>query len=487
MTVSEPVTNTGGGTVSLVAAGVNQSVVSDGTWKLSTSSDSGGASGTWAGPFRPGSQPLPAAGTYTNGVVVGYAGGIDGSDETGVGGGAKALKANGGTFFYRSTFNLASVAGLKADLTLSVDNDAQVFINGQEVARETDFDGANFSSPFEHLTINPDGSISNVRFFNLTNNFTGWVAGVNEIVIAVRNPDGEGANSGGFVFRMDLGSASDVTLAAPVTSNGGNVNLTASGAVTETGAGVVGTAGTLTTGSASGQTLNGANAVGSFNATNSPGGNVSLVNTAATLSVTGVSQTGGTTTVSNTGSLSVTGAVTSSGNVQFTATQNLTVGAAVSSTGGSTTLSFGQDNAGRTALLNAGVSGSPAKVLGGGGADGFTVNATAAGTVTLDGQGAGDTYTVNAGGAQLGTAAVADSGVSGTDQAFVNGTAGDDTFNMDNPTAGAGTITVSTARVTYTNTLEQATLSGTTGGDTYTIDFANPARPARGCLRSGCG
>src|SRR5205085_12019865 len=124
-----------------------------------------------------------------------------------VGGGAKALKANGGTCFYRSTFNLASVAGLKADLTLSVDNDAQVFINGQEVAREVDFDGANFSAPYEHLTINPDGSISNVRFFNLTNNFTGWVAGVNEVVIAVRNPDGEGANSGGLVFRMDLGSA----------------------------------------------------------------------------------------------------------------------------------------------------------------------------------------------------------------------------------------------------------------------------------------
>ena len=56
--------------------------------------------------------------------------------------------------------------------------------------------------------------------------------------------------------------------------------------------------------------MNGANTIGTFNATNNGAGNVALTNTAATLTVTGVSETGaGSVTLNNTGALSLTGAV----------------------------------------------------------------------------------------------------------------------------------------------------------------------------------
>ncbi len=110
------------------------------------------------------------------------------------------------------------------------------------------------------------------------------------------------------------------------TTDGGLAEGVASGSITETG-GVVSTTGTLTTVAGAGTALNGANTVGTFNATNSSG-NVSLNNTAAAFTVSGISETGGTATVHNTGSdqTSSTGTgITSTGNIVDTTTANLTV------------------------------------------------------------------------------------------------------------------------------------------------------------------
>ena len=93
-------------------------------------------------------------------------------------------------------------------------------------------------------------------------------------------------------------------------SSANNVNLTATGAITEdiTGGnnGAI-IANTLTTTSVGGQTLEGANTVTNFNATNSTSGDINLVNTAASLGVTGISQTGtGNVFLNNTGAISIT-------------------------------------------------------------------------------------------------------------------------------------------------------------------------------------
>src|SRR5262249_58420788 len=82
-------------------------------------------------------------------------------------------------------------------------------------------------------------------------------------------------------------------------SAGGSISSTANVTLTGTSSTVVEAdtssfvqAALLTTGSAGGTALGGANTVSSFNATNTTGGNVSLTNTATTLAITGITQSG---------------------------------------------------------------------------------------------------------------------------------------------------------------------------------------------------
>ena len=111
-----------------------------------------------------------------------------------------------------------------------------------------------------------------------------------------------------------LNNSGAITLTGLV-SSANNVSLTAGGAITEditdgnTGA-ISGV--TLTTTSVGGQTLEGANTVTNFNAANTTSGDINLVNTAATLTVTGISQTGGGSVfLNNSGAITLTGSVSS--------------------------------------------------------------------------------------------------------------------------------------------------------------------------------
>jgi hypothetical protein len=197
----------GAGSVSFAGLSTSLSVVSDLTWTKSTVVDAGGAGGPWVPPRT----TPPAAGTFTQTPTFGNAGGIDGTDVADIGGGAVAISSVSGVYYFRTTFTLPSATGITANIRLSVDNNAQVFINGQEVARETTFTGANFNGPnYPAFRINPDGSISNIVQFDTTFPFTGWIAGTNELVVSVRNTDG--GDSGGLVFRMDITADSTTTI-----------------------------------------------------------------------------------------------------------------------------------------------------------------------------------------------------------------------------------------------------------------------------------
>src|SRR5262249_18819535 len=73
-----------------------------------------------------------------------------------------------------------------------------------------------------------------------------------------------------------------------------NVNLTGrASTIVEADTTSLVSAALLTTSSAGGTTLNGANTVSSFNATNTTSGAISLSNTATTLTITGISNSGG--------------------------------------------------------------------------------------------------------------------------------------------------------------------------------------------------
>ena len=154
------------------------------------------------------------------------------------------------------------------------------------------------------------------------------------------------------------------------------MSLTSSGTIGESGSGLISGA-LLTTNSVGGETLNGANAVSSFNATNITSGDIALTNTAAPLTITGISQTGGgDIIVTNSGALTTSGAITtgSNGNISLTATGGTeTLGSAVTANGsGNVTLSA--TGASSDILFNANV-----------GSTSGVITATAGRNITLNG------------------------------------------------------------------------------------------------------
>lgn len=174
-------------------------------WMLSTVRTSGGPAGTWT----PSGAPPPDASTFTLPASPSPVSGIlAAAADLGVG----TLLGDGGAGqptgvqYYRTTFDLAPFEDISANIVLAVDNGAQVFINGIEVARETSYLVENWARPYSSLTINADGSITNLSLFEpgAATSFTGWRIGRNELILALRNSDSEGLNAGGIAFRMDI-------------------------------------------------------------------------------------------------------------------------------------------------------------------------------------------------------------------------------------------------------------------------------------------
>ncbi|MHB8736297.1 MAG: beta strand repeat-containing protein, partial [Terriglobales bacterium] len=89
------------------------------------------------------------------------------------------------------------------------------------------------------------------------------------------------AEASGTISLTTTGSGNGVALNAALSSTSGQITLNSAGAIAEAGAGagVISTNGLLQTSSTTGQMLTNANTVGSFNATNTTSGDVSLVNT----------------------------------------------------------------------------------------------------------------------------------------------------------------------------------------------------------------
>jgi len=167
--------------------------------------------------------------------------------------------------------------------------------------------------------------------------------------------------------------------------------------VTELAGGSLTTTGLLTTKSAGGTILNGANAVDSFAATNTGSGNIELTNTSLNLALAGISQTGaGAVTVTNTGSITSTGTINSDGNVTLNSTDLIAINNSIMSTlpinlvlnhgaAGNVTLAGTLDLAvGSLDIQNAGVSGTG------------TLDVTG-GTITLKGALTAGTYAQSGG------------------------------------------------------------------------------------------
>jgi hypothetical protein len=169
-------------------------------WRVSTVSVDGGPTGTW----NPSGNPPPAASTYT--IVptptgpsllpfINSAGSIMG---------VQGLLAGNNVRFYRTTFDLPVFGAISASIRMAVDAGAQMYLNGQLLATETTFSGETYFSPYPSITIAESGAVSVTKFDTSVATFTNWNVGTNEIVVAVRNLNTEGANAGGLAFRMDV-------------------------------------------------------------------------------------------------------------------------------------------------------------------------------------------------------------------------------------------------------------------------------------------
>ncbi len=179
------------------------------------------------------------------------------------------------------------------------------------------------------LTLNTVGGAvldfgDTVTGFNATNTGGGAITLVNTaapLTITGISQTGSGA--------ITVNNTGNMSITGSIAGAANAVNLTSTGALSESGAGLISTTDTLTTSSATGTTLSGANAVTTFNATNSTSGVISLINTIATLGITGISQTGGgAVTINNTGNVSLSGTVAGG-----TSAVNLTASGSLSETG----------------------------------------------------------------------------------------------------------------------------------------------------------
>ena len=268
---------------------------------------------------------------------------------------------------------------------------------------------------------------------------------------------GDTINDAGAISYRD---ATGVDVSGVATTS--TVNLTAGGAITDSGA-ITGT--TLTTSSVGGTVLDFGDTVTGFNATNTTSGNIQLVNTGA-LSVTGISQAGGgNVIITNTGTVGINGLATvTGGNLTLTATDAVSQTAAI--TAGTLTVKTKKDGGAAITLpnnfndvstidlrtRNTADTANAAGAISYLDATGFTVAAvstTSAVPLTLTAGGgithppaaainAGGTVTLNVGASNIGSASSIAGTIVSAGQVTVNGGNGADILNVQLATAHLG-------------------------------------------------
>jgi hypothetical protein len=186
--------------------------------------------------------------------------------------------------------------------------------------------------------------VNTIGSFNATNSTGGAIAFTNTGALTIT---GISNTDGGADTVINTGSINITGTISAV--GGGAINLTeTSGAITESGSGLINTSGLLTMNSVTGETLNGANKIGSLAATNTSSGDIALFNTSAPFTINNVSNTGGNLVFANTGGIIIAGAMNTSGGLKLTAHSPITIN------------SGGSINAVGDVVLTAGSAGSAA-------------------------------------------------------------------------------------------------------------------------------
>lgn len=177
------------------------SVLSNHTWMKSTVVSPSNFSGFW-----PGVISLPAVSTYTEPVVLGQPYGYPSINAVE---GADVISTGSSITFFRKEFALDATGNLSVRMLTTVDDQAEIYLNGQRVALVSSFGRANFKYP-AHDVKWFNGSVSNGYLggdaFDVVSSAdldTILKSGINELVVAVRNL-GKNTDKGGLSFRMDI-------------------------------------------------------------------------------------------------------------------------------------------------------------------------------------------------------------------------------------------------------------------------------------------
>jgi len=162
-----------------------QTFVSDNTWLMSTQVEPGGAAG---GLFM-GAMALPDASTFS--VVPTYQ-----ANPAEALLNAESIYAGSDITFFKKTFNLNATGDVDLVIESNMARQGEIYINGQYICREEDWDVANFTgSTYHKIKIDQTGSI--VNGFNGGQEYDNvnmalptdlFVQGINELIFVLSNP-----------------------------------------------------------------------------------------------------------------------------------------------------------------------------------------------------------------------------------------------------------------------------------------------------------
>lgn len=191
--------------VTEVTAGGNCDLtcISDSSWRKSTVITQTNYSGNWSGV----GGLLPGAASYSVMPTMGQPypwKHINDVDQ------AEPISTESDITYFRKTFNLSTTSGIEARFRLNVDDQAEIYVNGNLVAANYQMGRLSYKNPYHDARFYGAGSVDNGQFGNDAYNYTTAMAmgsvfqvGANDVVLVVRNL-GKPNDRGGFAFQMDL-------------------------------------------------------------------------------------------------------------------------------------------------------------------------------------------------------------------------------------------------------------------------------------------
>ena len=286
-----------------------------------------------------------AAGVSIGGSIIGGAGGTDDDELVAIGGVGPntwtVTSDDTGTLNGQAFSDIENLTGNENVDNFQIDAVVSGTVAGQGDNDVFDFGGSDGSAGF----VDGGAGTDAVSFAGRTSGVTVDMANINAVESLTGsalddtfNINGDEGSSitiagGGGIDTVAIISSSQITgdlnvsdvdavsIGADLDVGANNIDLAVDGAITQSGAGGVLTAQSVTTSSVGGQTLD--SVTGTFTALNSGSGDISLTNT-GDLVIAGISQTGGSVSINTTGALNQTGAVTATAGISLSATGEVT-------------------------------------------------------------------------------------------------------------------------------------------------------------------